>query len=312
MYMNFTLTIGSDRRTTIPKNVADQINLKPGRYDVQYIDGKIVIDLNTSEVQENTLINKQKPVKSVKGIKIESNLHESENYSRKVYSDCGLVVRTKKKYITKFCDVCQGTLLVDYPDISQNKCIYFKSEIKQSTDNTDNTNDINDTNDYKQFNETPIQEKVKNKEHYTEYKDVNKDKSDKQFRTNKNVMSIDDYIKTYINKSNNEQPKSDKQVKNIIIENINKNVKKLNDHLDEALSILQPDNSANNNVENNVSEQLEEFSNKVISFKPISGYKHCSQCGELYNKGFYLDDKFICRNCLQTDFKKYLENVRRV
>ena len=99
MYMNFTLTIGSDRRTTIPKNVADQINLKPGRYDVQYIDGKIVIDLNTSEIQENTLINKQKPVKSVKGIKIESNLHESENYSRKVYSDCGLVVRTKKKYI---------------------------------------------------------------------------------------------------------------------------------------------------------------------------------------------------------------------
>lgn len=292
---------------------------------MQYIEGKIIIDLNSpfdenivsNNITEKNKVGATKKVNSSKNttnsIKIESNLKESENYSRKVYSDCGLVVRTKRKYISKFCDACQGTLLVDYPDIPENNCIFFKqSEPKQK-------------DDYETFNETPIQEKVKDKDHYVEYKnnisesqnkDVNKDK---QFRTNKNVMTISDYINKFITKSQPQKDtmKTQKNNKDNVMKNLSQNIneldKKLNQKIDEINNQCKLDNQ-DKSIEDNkvIDKSLNEYANKTIYFKPIKNYKHCSECGELYNKGFYLDDVFICRNCLQKDFIKYLDKVRSV
>ena len=318
--MNFVVNISSDRRTVIPKNVANEIGLKPGKYNVQYEEGKIIIDLNSpfdenivsdnilQKEQNNTVIKDSKTSHITNNIKIESNLKEAENYSRKVYSECGLVVRTKRKYLTKFCDVCQGTLLVDYPDVHQDKCIFFKQEQPKQKD------------DYVEFNETPIEEKVKDKDHYVEYKDDKtntQNKSDnKQFRTNKNVMSISDYINKFITKTKTQPTISEtnkemqKSNKDNVVKNLTENINKLDKQLDKKIIEIDKKHQSKD-VDIVKDEILDDYANKTIYFKPIKKYTHCSQCGELYNKGFYLDDSFICRSCLQQDFMKYFNKVRR-
>ena len=50
--MNFVVNISSDRRTVIPKNVANEIGLKPGKYNVQYEEGKISMLWKKSKKEE--------------------------------------------------------------------------------------------------------------------------------------------------------------------------------------------------------------------------------------------------------------------
>lgn len=121
---------------TIPKNLISELNLELGKYyELNIKNDQIVLDI--SHVYEDTEVQSIKTIpSSIKStIKIESNLEEGKNFSRKVYSDCGLVIRTKRSYLNKFCEACQGQLAKQY-GIENHPCKYCVSDnIKSDNSN---------------------------------------------------------------------------------------------------------------------------------------------------------------------------------
>lgn len=129
--------IGTGRRITIPKDLLEETDFKEGDIlDIQYVNNSFVL---TKPISNNTIINcpsnkenedTTKDNKEViqintqgKNRKIVSNLDTGCFYSTKYYSECGLVIRTKRRYLKEFCSDCKGQLLKqDYVD--NHKCPY--------------------------------------------------------------------------------------------------------------------------------------------------------------------------------------------
>lgn len=115
---------------TIPKNLVSELGLELGKfYELKICEGKIELDItkNYDEMEEpkvaiqesnEGIINEKK---STNNIKIVSNLEEGAKFSRQVVSDCGLVIRTKRSYLTKFCEVCKGQLAREY-NLDDSRC----------------------------------------------------------------------------------------------------------------------------------------------------------------------------------------------
>ena len=112
---------------TIPKNLISELNLELGKYyELDIKNDQIILDI--SHVYDEIEGTEVQPIKTIppsikSTIKIESNLEEGKNFSRKVYSDCGLVIRTKRSYLNKFCEACQGQLAEQY-GIENHPCKY--------------------------------------------------------------------------------------------------------------------------------------------------------------------------------------------
>lgn len=112
---------------TIPKNLISELNLELGKYyELDIKNDQIILDI--SHVYDEIEGTEVQPIKTIPSsikstIKIESNLEEGKNFSRKVYSDCGLVIRTKRSYLNKFCEACQGQLAEQY-GIENHPCKY--------------------------------------------------------------------------------------------------------------------------------------------------------------------------------------------
>lgn len=112
------VTLGSGYRITIPREIRDQLQLKEGsKLQMIIEDNKIIISIDN--IEESLKSTKEEGSKSetkrVIGIRqIVSNLEEGEKFRNKIYSDCGLVIRTKKSYMNKFCEDCQGQLAYEY------------------------------------------------------------------------------------------------------------------------------------------------------------------------------------------------------
>ena len=124
---------------TIPKNLISELNLELGKYcELDIKNDQIVLDIShVYDDIEDTEVQSIKTIPpSIKStIKIESNLEEGKNFSRKVYSDCGLVIRTKRSYLNKFCETCQGQLAKQY-GIENHPCKYCVSDnIKSDNSN---------------------------------------------------------------------------------------------------------------------------------------------------------------------------------
>lgn len=129
------VTFGAGNRIVVPKQIRDEMELQIGQIlNIQIKDGKIILsrDYNESDLSkeyiETTDIKKESNVNSTKvvnGVKIVSNLTEGEKFSKKYYSPCKLVIRTKNAYLRKFCDACKGSLLEDFKDESH-ECPYIK------------------------------------------------------------------------------------------------------------------------------------------------------------------------------------------
>lgn len=121
---------------TIPKNMINELDLELGKfYELRFEENKIVLDISQSYDQiedEKTIIEPMKKENITSNIKIESNLEEGKSFSRQVYSDCGLVIRTKRSYINKFCEVCQGQLAREY-GIDNHPCVYNLNIEKNSS-----------------------------------------------------------------------------------------------------------------------------------------------------------------------------------
>ena len=126
---------------TIPKNLISELNLELGKYyELDIKNDQIVLDI--SHVYDDIEDTEVQPIKTIppsikSTIKIESNLEEGKNFSRKVYSDCGLVIRTKRSYLNKFCEACRGQLAKQY-GIENHPCKYYVSDNVKS----DNSNVI--------------------------------------------------------------------------------------------------------------------------------------------------------------------------
>ena len=113
---------------TIPRNLIDELDLQLGKfYELDISDGKISLNITQAydQIEDNTnIIPKITDNTNINSnIKIESNLEEGKKFSRQVYSDCGLVIRTKRSYINKFCEACQGQLAREY-GVDTHPCIY--------------------------------------------------------------------------------------------------------------------------------------------------------------------------------------------
>ena len=126
----------STNRITIPRDVMEKLKLKPGMIlDLDVIDSLIVMKvkdekLNNDMLQEKEINDSQmSDPKRPKNMKIVSNLEEAENFYRKCYSSCGLVVRTKNSYVDKFCEQCRGELLNDYE--GEYNCPYVNGTVKR-------------------------------------------------------------------------------------------------------------------------------------------------------------------------------------
>ena len=130
------LLIGQKRRITIPKEIFEQSGLKEGDItNIIYADGKIIITKNTNENKTTNYMSvtpKQvkmepgtnKTNKNTSSIQIVSNIQDKDKYVRSTISECGLVVRSKRKYINQFCEKCKGQLIKDKQNC---KCIYNKN-----------------------------------------------------------------------------------------------------------------------------------------------------------------------------------------
>lgn len=142
------VTLGSGYRITIPREIRDQLHLKENtKLQLNIQDNKIILsadltkdilnskeEIKVEEIKEELSTKEIKPVLidrpkeykklTINGIKIESNLEEGEKFSRKVYSDCKLVIRTKRSYLEKFCSICQGELAYQY-GVLDHPCKYI-------------------------------------------------------------------------------------------------------------------------------------------------------------------------------------------
>ena len=128
-------TLSTGNRITLPKSIVEELNLNQGdSLDISVVDNTIVLkrleQTNETKVSENDKDGRQGKIKIV------SNLEEGKNFKRKCYSDCGLVIRTKKKYLEKFCSICQGKLVQESNE--QLCCPYYKlknktTEMKRTT-----------------------------------------------------------------------------------------------------------------------------------------------------------------------------------
>lgn len=136
------VTLGSGFRITIPREIREELQLKEGtKLSMNIQDGKIILDFdNIVEIKipekKEPRVEYQNEHKKQIGVRqIVSNLEEGKNFSKKIYSDCGLVIRTKHSYMDKFCEECQGQLAYEY-GVLDHPCKYInipeRIEIEES------------------------------------------------------------------------------------------------------------------------------------------------------------------------------------
>lgn len=127
--------LASGNRITIPKPFIQEHNLIEGQYlDLQMIEGKLVLTFLNTDSQPQ--IDKSKATKqtnkATKQIKLVSNLEEGQSLSKKYYSDCKLVIRTKNSYLKTFCEKCQG--LVERDNKTENYICSYNLHLNKPKD----------------------------------------------------------------------------------------------------------------------------------------------------------------------------------
>lgn len=146
------LFIGQKRRVTIPLKLFEQSGLKEGDCANIYLeDGKLIITKETVKTQITSNVSSlPKAVKTEPGkskadknegssIIIKSNIEDLNKYVKSIVSECGLVVRSKRKYLNQFCEVCKGKLVENNENCN---CIYKKNELKEKQEQQIQQKDI--------------------------------------------------------------------------------------------------------------------------------------------------------------------------
>lgn len=315
--------ISSGRRITLPKDFCIKYGLEEGdTLDIDFIQDTLEIkkgnsnpidnvttDNTITEVQmkkdninlnelkidilkkSSTPIPEKKIVKDPKdyilirnNVKIVSNLDEGANFSRKVYSDCKLVIRTKTSYINKFCEQCHGYLAekADHKVV----CPYIKEPI---------------VTEIPSANQKPIDNI---KENIKKLQDTLSDKIEvlSQQSSETRLSSI---INT-INKKPTEQQKVESKPKAEV---------KPTMEVKPIIEFKQEEIPAKNNNETIIKTTKKEkiIGNDNSIIKPIMmlNFKKCYKCKEYYDTGFMVDNIFLCKDCTKEDVMNYINKNRK-
>lgn len=144
-------------RLTIPQEVREHSNIpKDGYVDISYDEktGNIVIrEYNDNVKDEPKKISTDKPNKpnkpdkpnkpnrtkedksNISRRKIEANFMDADKLYKAYYSECGLVAKTKTRYVNDFCNECQGRLAKEWEDRVEVKCSRMIDNVKENTIN---------------------------------------------------------------------------------------------------------------------------------------------------------------------------------
>lgn len=137
-------------RMTIPQEIRSKANIDGNGYiDISFDDntGNIIISSKLKPETEKVVVKKEtkkkepkkkepkkevkKSTKTTKPKKIEANFMDADKLYKAYYSECGLVVRTKNKYLKDFCEQCQGQLAREWEDRVEAHCKYLTSNFQE-------------------------------------------------------------------------------------------------------------------------------------------------------------------------------------
>lgn len=296
--METMVTFGSCNRITIPKDIVESLNLKQGtkfklitsgndiiiyRFDSKNLNNSLINNCVThtdEEIKNEQIDNFEIDVENNNGIeqdvkseghrfkrKIVSNLEEGANFYAKYYSPCKLVIRTKNRYLKKFCEECKGYLVEKDKD-KQSMCPYYKNNEVKQVEQVKQTEPIEQIKSEKQVEQIVMDKQDLN------INDMNKKQS---------VSKEDSKLKTH-------------NTNKVITSQIKENVDKLNDMLNNKIE----------NIDDIPFEYYKKYSSKSIKpIKSDKYFYQCCQCQELVNSGFYIDNEFYCSKCTKKDFKHF-------
>lgn len=133
------ITVSYGNRITIPKQICNELKLVKGDTLEVFVDGhNLVLTRCENCTDKDEKLNIKSTSKSNKKVgvrQIVSNLDEGKNYKTKKYSECGLVIRTKTKYLDSFCEECRGQLALDH-GVLNHPCKYInipeRVEVKEN------------------------------------------------------------------------------------------------------------------------------------------------------------------------------------
>lgn len=291
--------IGVGNRLTIPKQFMLDHDIESNReYNMYFSDGKIVIDVSGADVdnvQTNStednkcdmnvsmhkeLIDEETGTDSKYKYTLKSNIEDADKLSRKVFSPCSLIVKTKRKYVSALCEKCRGYLYNEYK-LKDNSCPYLI--VDDSTNNSCDTEDTQSIDNKTNVMDKPIEQVIKD----TNSRNTPIDNTTKSVTPNQQLIENIDSIKN-------------------TAKSIAANISKVSEYIDN----LQ--NKTVINKSRRKSKNLVVRNNSTtLNFISLDDYKQCSKCHEYVDSGFLIDDDFFCKECASKDFKNYLDVINK-
>lgn len=204
--------IGDGYRVTIPQAIRDSIDgFKMGLFGEIHYDreaNQIIIDLSNSGVKAKEIVDAvketstkshKKEISNKSTYKIEANYMDAPKLYSNSFSECGLVVKTKRKYVNNFCERCKGQLALEYEDRIDVHCSYLKNRCKDVLDGVKESDLVNKSKCIEEVAQQESKQKLK------ENLNANKDLKIKLSQTiKKATKEIDNQIeKLQTNKDSN-------------------------------------------------------------------------------------------------------------
>lgn len=317
------IRIGVRRTLIIPKTICEEQNIDVGDFlNIDIKDGKIILskvdniddvnkikgkerknkivkdkEVKLIEIENNSLLKTgHKSLKELNDIPLSGseefkpNLLESMNYSKKYYSKCGLLCRTKTKYIQNYCNNCRGQMLAK--EVRKIYCPYYIDNIKDEL-----------SEDFKVITDNQLNtKKVSTTVNKNNDNDKNKLRSLEVNSTNEQL------IQTGIS---NDKKIVQEQEQKRIVKNIFKNINTLDKEINSKITFLNISNNAiNNTAKENVTNKMDDVTIEVVRHRH---HYQCYKCNEYYKVGFMINSEhFYCKNCASKMFKKYMKEKGRL
>lgn len=335
------------RRITIPTKLVTDNNIQLNKhYDADFVDGNLIIYINKTMPEHNDIVHNTeidnsyeqtdqytelKPIQSVldikpksvelednykpvikQGIKIESNLSEGQCYTKKKYTPCNLVIRTKSEYISKFCRACKGYLYKEY-NLTDNSCPYIEDdtvsllqdELDESKLGIANNNELEDLHVLLDTNNNTTSNELHTKPH-----NHNSEITDKIATEKQNLDDVQNIKSTIINDVQNIKEQK-QRLSNILQLTLNKVDNEMTQTTKPDVNIKQQTSQSIDKTRRQSKNIKVRSNNTTLEVTYFDDYKKCSECGELNDTGFLIDGVFYCKHCAAQDFKDYYQTISR-
>ena len=220
------------------------------------------------------------------------NLLETTHFYARSYSKCGLICKSKAKYVRNYCSECKGQLL--HESVRDKYCPYY--EFNSNTNNVD-TNKLLNIN-CMDNNLTSKSVSAKSDVYLTE---TNEEESINKVDSHELVKQAD------VEKIDVNEPKS-------IVQELSSNVVKLQKKIDDRIARIKKLEKMKQDSNSTENHKVITINSKTV-LSPVQYLHHhqCYKCEEYFDKGFIIgDEHFYCKECAIKDFKRYLDEVRRI